>query len=71
MRQDQLYAYPNLSLQKLARYLAISPNYISQALNETLTVNFFDFVNQWRTKGRYLALHLRWDLTHVLLFTKH
>jgi AraC-like DNA-binding protein len=51
MRQDQLYADPNLSLQKLARYLAISPNYISQALNETLTVNFFDFVNQWRIEA--------------------
>ena len=58
MRQNQLYADPNLSLQNLARYLAISPNYISQALNETLSVNFFDFVNQWRieaAKSKILA----------------
>jgi len=48
MKQDKLYLDANLSLQKLANYLAISPNYISQTLNETLSINFFDFVNQWR-----------------------
>jgi AraC-like DNA-binding protein len=51
MKQDKLYIGPNLSLHKLARNLAISPNYISQALNETLSVNFFDFVNQWRIEA--------------------
>jgi AraC-like DNA-binding protein len=48
METDKLYLDANLSLQKLASYLAISPNYISQTLNETLSINFFDFVNQWR-----------------------
>ena len=48
MRKDKLYLDSNLSLQKLANHLAISPNYISQTLNETLSTNFFDFINKWR-----------------------
>ena len=51
MRADKLYLDANLSLQKLAKYVAISPNYISQTLNETLAINFFDFVNQWRIEA--------------------
>jgi AraC-like DNA-binding protein len=51
MAIDKLYLDANLSLQKLASYLAISPNYISQTLNETLSINFFDFVNQWRIEA--------------------
>ena len=51
METDKLYLDANLSLQKLASYLSISPNYISQTLNETLSINFFDFVNQWRIKA--------------------
>jgi YesN/AraC family two-component response regulator len=51
MEQDKLYLDADLSLQKLASYVAISPNYISQTLNETLSINFFDFVNQWRIEA--------------------
>ncbi|KZN30619.1 hypothetical protein N480_06565 [Pseudoalteromonas luteoviolacea S2607] len=51
MEQDKLYLDPNLSLQKLSKHLNISPNYISQTLNETLSVSFFDFVNQWRIEA--------------------
>lgn len=48
MSQQQLHLDPSLSLHKLARHVAISPNYISQTLNETMETNFFDFVNKWR-----------------------
>ncbi|MCG7551722.1 helix-turn-helix transcriptional regulator [Pseudoalteromonas sp. Of7M-16] len=51
MEQDKLYLDSNLSLQKLSKHLNISPNYISQTLNETLSVSFFDFVNQWRIEA--------------------
>ncbi|WDE04844.1 helix-turn-helix transcriptional regulator [Thalassomonas viridans] len=51
MEQERLYLEPDLSLNKLAQHLAISPNYISQTLNETLNCNFFDFINQWRIKS--------------------
>tara|TARA_R110002050_G_scaffold134002_3_gene256532 strand:+ start:830 stop:2008 length:1179 start_codon:yes stop_codon:yes gene_type:complete len=51
MSKDKLYLDSNLSLQKLANHLAISPNYISQTLNETLCTNFFDFINKWRIEA--------------------
>jgi YesN/AraC family two-component response regulator len=51
MRQDKLYLDANLSLQKLASHVTISPNYISQTLNEKLSTNFFDFVNQLRIEA--------------------
>ncbi len=50
MAQQNLHLDPSLSLHKLARYVAISPNYISQTLNETMDTNFFDFVNKWRVE---------------------
>ena len=51
MTQDQLYLDPALSLHGLARRLAISPNHISQTLNETLGMSFFDYVNRWRIQA--------------------
>lgn len=48
MEQEQLHLDSSLSLHKLAQHVAISPNYISQTLNETMGTNFFDFVNKWR-----------------------
>ena len=51
MSKEKLYLDSSLSLQKLANHLAISPNYISQTLNETLCTNFFDFINKWRIEA--------------------
>ncbi|KZW98989.1 hypothetical protein JL49_20030 [Pseudoalteromonas luteoviolacea] len=48
MKEDQLYLDAALSLPKLAAHIHTSPNYISQTLNETLGVRFFDFVNKYR-----------------------
>lgn len=51
MVQDQLYLDAALSLPKLARHIGCSPNYISQTLNETLGLNFFDYVNRYRVQA--------------------
>jgi len=48
MRDDELFLDASLSLQKLAKHIFTSPNYISQTLNETLEMNFFDYVNKYR-----------------------
>jgi len=48
MQRDKLYLDASLSLQKLAKHINTSPNYISQTLNETLGANFFDYINQYR-----------------------
>ncbi|MCC2617799.1 AraC family transcriptional regulator [Aestuariibacter halophilus] len=51
VEQDKLFLDPALSLQKLARHIHVSPNYISQTLNETLGMNFFDYINQHRVEA--------------------
>ncbi|MCC5825915.1 AraC family transcriptional regulator [Alkalimonas sp.] len=48
MLQDKLYLDASLSLPKLARHIHTSANYISQTLNETLGMSFFDYVNKYR-----------------------
>lgn len=48
MSEGHLYLDASLSLQKLAKHISTSPNYISQTLNETLGMNFFDYVNKYR-----------------------
>ena len=50
MKSEQLFLDPALSLHKLARHVAISPSYISQTLNETIGMSFFDYVNQMRVE---------------------
>ncbi|QTL37489.1 helix-turn-helix domain-containing protein [Pseudoalteromonas viridis] len=58
MQDNQLYLDADLTLQKLSQVSGVSPNYLSQVLNETLQMNFFDFVNHWRieaSKSRLLA----------------
>lgn len=50
MTRDKLYLDSSLSLRKLSHHIAVSPNYISQTLNETLGVNFFDYVNKYRVE---------------------
>ncbi|RZM85446.1 hypothetical protein C3B51_00470 [Pseudoalteromonas rubra] len=58
MQEEQLYLDADLTLQKLSQKSGVSPNYLSQVLNETLQMNFFDFVNHWRieaSKARLLA----------------
>ena len=41
---------PKLSLVALAEYLDISPNYLSQIINQYEGKNFYDFVNQYRVE---------------------
>ncbi|MBO3759869.1 AraC family transcriptional regulator [Ciceribacter sp. L1K22] len=46
--RDRLFADPSLTLPKLAKQLSVSPNDLSQALNQTLGQNFTAFVNEAR-----------------------
>lgn len=61
MEKDKLYLDSNLTLQKLSNYVTISPNYISQTLNETLSMNFFDFINKWRIEAAKPKILLNQD----------
>jgi AraC-like DNA-binding protein len=48
MAKQKPYLDGDLTLPDLARRLDISPNYLSQIINEQLDQNFFDFINRYR-----------------------
>lgn len=48
MNTEKPYLDGDLTLQKLAKALAISPHHLSQTINEQLNQNFFDFINTYR-----------------------
>ena len=48
MNTDKPYMDGGLTLQKLAKALAMPPNHLSQIINEQLNQNFFDFINSHR-----------------------
>lgn len=48
MKAEKPYLDGALTLQKLAKALAISPHHLSQTINEQLHQNFFDFINTYR-----------------------
>lgn len=50
MTTEKIYNDPNLSLRVLAKHIGVLPNYVSQALNGELRLNFFDFVNNKRVE---------------------
>ena len=50
MRSGDLHRDPLLSLSALAGRIGVSPNHLSQTLNEHLGQSFFDYVNRWRVE---------------------
>ncbi len=50
MEEEKPYLYPKLSLAGLARQLDISPNQLSQIINQEAQVNFHDFINYYRVE---------------------
>lgn len=50
MKEAKPYLQGELTLAELARQLGISPNYLSQIINEQLNQNFHDFINRYRVE---------------------
>lgn len=50
MQDEKPYLDGKLSLNQVAEKLEISPNHLSQVINENLNRNFFDFVNSYRVE---------------------
>ncbi|MFM9976255.1 MAG: helix-turn-helix transcriptional regulator [Beijerinckiaceae bacterium] len=50
MTRDKIYRRPNLTLRALSDHTTVSENHVSQALNEHLGKNFYEFINHWRIK---------------------
>jgi AraC-like DNA-binding protein len=51
LETDALYNDSMLSLRSLSDHTKISTNYISQAINQKLNCNFFDFINKFRIEA--------------------
>ncbi|NIW79837.1 MAG: helix-turn-helix domain-containing protein [Calditrichae bacterium] len=61
MKDEKLYANPDLKLQTLASRLDISPQNLSQIINERFHQNFSEFVNSFRVDE---AKRLLVDVAH-------
>lgn len=48
MQKNKPYLENNISLSGLAKQVKLSPNYLSQIINEQSQNNFFDFINRYR-----------------------
>jgi AraC-like DNA-binding protein len=48
MQTNKPWLEPELTLEQLARQLAVRPKILSQVINENLGQNFFDFINRYR-----------------------
>jgi AraC-like DNA-binding protein len=48
MQSNKPYLEPELTLDQLAAQLSLRPRVLSQAINEILKQNFFDFINRYR-----------------------
>ncbi len=48
MQTEKYYLDPNLNLNELARLVNIPSHQLSQVINQELSLNFFDFINQYR-----------------------
>jgi AraC-like DNA-binding protein len=50
MEKERPFIDGDLTLQKLAKALAMPPHHLSQIINEQLNQNFFDFINLYRVE---------------------
>ncbi len=57
MQREKLFTNPELTLNKLASCLNISPNQLSQVINQHYKKNFYEFVNTYRVEEVIRILH--------------
>ena len=50
MKNDKPYLDGDLNLPQLSKQIGVSPNYLSQVINEQLNQNFYNFINYYRVQ---------------------
>lgn len=50
LENDEPYLNSSITLQEIARNLNISPNYLSQVINELMNINYYQLINSYRIK---------------------
>lgn len=58
MKEEKLYLHPALSLNELATAVGTNRTYLSDYLNHTLNITFYDYVNSYRVAESCLQLSL-------------
>lgn len=48
MNTEKPFLNPNLNVEQLANQLSVSPIYLSEILNNKMSINFLDFINSYR-----------------------
>lgn len=71
MTEQRLYTDSNLDLKALSERSGWSPNYISQALNQRLGRNFFEFVNSFRVAAAEQRLADRAERRSIVDIAMH
>ncbi len=67
MNEEKPFLEGNLTLQKLADRLSVSPHHLSQIINDKIGQNFFDFVNSYRIEeAKKLLTDSRGELLTIL-----
>lgn len=61
MEIDFLFTQPNLRLRDLCDHIKENPHYVSQVINETLNMTFYELINQHRIKAAQQRLLTRKD----------
>ncbi|MEW8420291.1 MAG: helix-turn-helix domain-containing protein, partial [Candidatus Thiodiazotropha endolucinida] len=69
MAAEKPYLDNKLNLSLLATQLDISPNYLSQVINEQAGQHFFDFVNRYRVEETKQALAGATERGNILAIT--
>lgn len=68
-KQEKTFASQALTLTKLAAELSVSPNYVSQSINNRLGISYSDFISQWRIEeAKSLLLEPendKWTLLYI------
>lgn len=63
MENEKPYLNGDLTLSELAARMQISPNHLSQVLNERIRQSFYDYVNTWRVEEAKRLLRSNGDQT--------
>jgi AraC-like DNA-binding protein len=50
LQQSRHYANPELGLQTISEALSVSPHMVSQAINQSLHLNYYDLINKFRVE---------------------
>jgi AraC-like DNA-binding protein len=67
MDSEKPYLNNDLTLQKLAEILAVTPHHLSQLINEQMNQNFFDFINSYRIEeAKVLLIDKKGELLTIL-----